>query len=114
MLIDELVGSLVSKPCSACGDMMHYVRVTEDRHQSCASVRRCEACGKLMRGAFSLCRSCDISSDFERMKKLKETIDAVFHLDPIDERYEFICRSCLQVKSKIQDVRLLLRADLRG
>jgi len=47
------------------------------------------------------------------MVQLHAAIDEVYHRDPIDEDREFICRTCLQVKSKIQDVRLLLRAGFK-
>jgi hypothetical protein len=101
---------LISKECKACGDMMHYVLPTEERHQSCEAVRGCESCNRPIRGAYALCRSCDDSTDSEREAQLKAAIDEVYNRDPFDERHEFVCRSCLRVCSKVGDVRLLIGA----
>jgi hypothetical protein len=101
---------LVSKECKACGEMMHYVTPTEERHDSCAAVNGCERCNRPIRGAHALCRSCDESTDSEREALLRAAIDEVYNRDPFDERLEFVCRSCLRVRSKVRDVRLIIGA----
>jgi len=99
---------LVSKRCTVCNDMMHYVTPEQVMHESCSASRHCAGdCGRFVTWRVTFCRTC--AARAARTGKARFFIDKLYDAGSVDEPTQFVCAVCLNVRSKTGDVHYLIR-----
>jgi hypothetical protein len=97
---------LVSKRCSRCPEMMHYVPPEQTMHERCRNYRPCPGtCGTESTG-YEICSEC--RPKFSVPSRFRAYVDALIEGGRLDTKTQFVCQFCVKIRSQTDDVHFLL------